>query len=52
MTYEIRLGSLPTEPFFWEIGITIIRGYEVVVSVPRQAQTWFFDVWVFYSEFF
>jgi hypothetical protein len=52
MTYEIRLGSLPTVPSFWENGITIIRGYEVVVSVPRQAQTWIFDVWVFSSEFF
>jgi len=52
MTYEIRLESLPTGPLFLEIGITIIRGYEVVVSVPRQAPTWIFDVWVFYSEFF
>jgi hypothetical protein len=52
MTYEIRLGSLPTGPLFWENGITIIRGYEVVVTVPRQAPTWFFDVWVFNSEFF
>jgi len=52
MTYEIRLGSLPKVPFFGENGITIIRGYEVVVTVPRQAPTWFFDVWVFNSEFF
>jgi len=44
MTYEIRLGSLPTVPLFLENGITIIRGYEVVVSVPRQAPTWIFDV--------
>jgi hypothetical protein len=52
MTYEIRFGSLPTVPLFLENGITIIRGYEVVVSVPRQAPTWIFDVWVFNSEFF
>jgi hypothetical protein len=52
MTYEIRLGSLPTGSLFWENGITIIREYEVVVSVPRQAPTWIFDVWVFNSEFF
>jgi hypothetical protein len=52
MTYEIRLGCLPTVPLFWENGITIIRGYEVVVSVARQAPTWIFDVWVFNSEFF
>jgi hypothetical protein len=52
MTSEIRLGSLPAWPLFWENGITIIRGYEVVVSVPRQPQTRFFDVWVFNSEFF
>jgi hypothetical protein len=52
MTYEIRVGSLPTVPLFWENGITIIRGYEVVVSVPRQPPTWIFDVWVFNSEFF
>jgi len=52
MTYEIRLGSLPTGPLFWENGITIIRGYEVVVTVPRQGPTWIFDVWVFNSEFF
>jgi hypothetical protein len=52
MTYEIRLGSLPTEPLFWENGITTIRGYEVVVTVPRQAPTWIFDGLVFNSEFF
>jgi len=52
MTYEIRLGSLPTVPLFGENGITIIRGYEVVVAVPRQAPTLIFDVWVFNSEFF
>ena len=52
MTYEIRLGSLPKVPLFLENGITIIRGYEVVVTVPRQAPTWIFDVWVFNSEFF
>ena len=39
MTYEIRLGSLPARPLIWENGITIIRGYEIFVSVPRQAQT-------------
>jgi hypothetical protein len=39
MTYEIRLGNLPAVPLFFENGLTIIRGYEVVVSVPRQAQT-------------
>ena len=52
MTYEIMAGSLPTVPLFLENGITIIRGYEVFVSVPRQPQTWIFDVWVFNSEFF
>jgi hypothetical protein len=52
MTDEIRVWSLPTVPFFLENGITIIRGYEFVVSVPRQASTLIFDVWVFYSEFF
>ena len=52
MTYEIRLGSLPKVPLFWENGITIIRGYEVVVTVPRPAPTGFFDIWVFNSEFF
>ena len=41
MTYEIRLGSLPKVPLFLENGITIIRGYEVVVTVPRQAPTGF-----------
>ena len=52
MTEEIRVGSLPTVPLFWENGSTIIRGYEVVVSVPRQASTLIFGVWVFNSEFF
>jgi hypothetical protein len=52
MTSEIMVGSLPTVPLFLENGITIIRGYEVFVSVPRQPQTWIFDVWVFNSEFF
>ena len=37
MTYEIRLGSLPAGPLFLENGITIIRGYEVVVTVPRHS---------------
>jgi hypothetical protein len=39
MTYEIRVGNLPTVPLFLENGITIICGYEVFVSVPRQPQT-------------
>jgi hypothetical protein len=52
MTDDIRVGLLPRVPLFWENSITIIRGYEVVVSGSRQASTLIFDVWVFNSEFF
>jgi hypothetical protein len=38
MTDDIRVGVLPRVPLFLENGITIIRGYEVVVSVRGKHQ--------------
>jgi len=37
---------------FFETGITIISESESVVSRPKQASTFIFEVWVFTSEFF